>query len=80
MAKLCSAPFKYENRMKIGREILCTVLKCTQMRARVEKVDILGWTKSSWVSNYMQLQTTTDTTTSHTAINTEAPPASQPET
>ena len=27
-----------------------TVLKCTQMRARVEKVDVLGWNKSKLAS------------------------------
>ena len=46
MTKLCSAFFKYENNLKIGREKYRTVLKCTQMRARVEKVDVLGWNKS----------------------------------
>ena len=38
--------FKYENNLKIGCEKYRTVLKCTQMRARVEKVDVLGWNKS----------------------------------
>ena len=37
MTKLCSAFFKYENNLKIGWEKYRTVLKCTQMRARVEK-------------------------------------------
>ena len=46
MTKLCSAFFKYKNNLKICGENYCTVLKCTQMRARVEKVDVLGWNKS----------------------------------
>ena len=46
MTKLCSAFFKYENNMKIGWEKYRTVLKCTEMRARVEIVDVLGWNKS----------------------------------
>ena len=46
MTKLCSAFFKYKNNLKIGWEKYRTVLKCTQMRARVEKVDVLGWNKS----------------------------------
>ena len=32
--------------MKIGWEKYRTVLKCTEMRARVEIVDVLGWNKS----------------------------------
>ena len=46
MTKLCYAFFKYENKLKIYWEKQRTVLKCTQMRARVEKVDVLGWNKS----------------------------------
>ena len=45
ITKLCSALFKCGNRLKLGWENECTVLKCTQMRARVEKVDVLGWTQ-----------------------------------
>ena len=44
---LCSAFLKYEIKLKIGWEKEFTVLKCTQMRARVEKVDVLGWNKSN---------------------------------
>ena len=33
--------------MKISWEKYRTVLKCTQMRARVEIVDVLGWNKSN---------------------------------
>ena len=47
MTKLCSAVLKYENKLKIGWEKYRTVLKCTEMRARVEIVDVLGWNKSS---------------------------------
>ena len=43
---MCSALFKCENILKIGWENQCIVLKCTQMRAHVENVDVLGWTKS----------------------------------
>ena len=39
--------FKYEKKLKIGREKECTVLKCTQMRERVEKRSVLGWNKSN---------------------------------
>ena len=46
MTKLCYAFLKYENNLKIGWEKDRTVLKCTQMRARVEKGDVLGWNKS----------------------------------
>ena len=46
MTKLCYAFLKYENKIEIGWEKECTVLKCTQMRARLEKVDVLGWNKS----------------------------------
>ena len=46
MTKLCYAFLKYENNMKIGWEKYRTVLKCTQMRAREEIVDVLGWNKS----------------------------------
>ena len=51
MTKLCSAFFKYENNLKIGWEKYRTVLKCTHMRARVEKVDVLGWNKSNTCRN-----------------------------
>ena len=37
---------KNENKLKIYLEKYCTVLKCTQMRERVVKVDVLGWNKS----------------------------------
>ena len=47
LTKFCRALFKCENKLKIGRDNYCTVLKCTQLRARVEK-----WTswagKSHW--------------------------------
>ena len=33
----------------------CTVLKCTQMRARVEKVDVLGWNKSDMLHNLAEM-------------------------
>ena len=37
--------------MKINWKLVekkkCTVLKCTKMRERVEKVDVLGWNKSN---------------------------------
>ena len=46
MTKLCCTLFKCENKLKIGWENWCTVLKRTQMRSRVEKVDVLGWNKS----------------------------------
>ena len=47
MTKSCYSLFKYENKLKIGREKYCTVLKCTQMRARVEKGSVLVWNKSN---------------------------------
>ena len=46
MTKLCGEFFKCANKLKISWENQYTVLKCTQMRARVEKVDVLGWNKS----------------------------------
>ena len=46
MTKFCSALFKCVNKLKVGRENQCTFLKCTQMRARVEKLDVLGLNKS----------------------------------
>ena len=39
--------FYMKKNLKIGWEKYRTVLKCTQMRARVEKVDVLGWNKSN---------------------------------
>ena len=38
--------FSNEKKLKISWKKYCTDLKCTQMRARVEKVDVLGWNKS----------------------------------
>ena len=46
--------FKYENKLKIGWEMWCTVLKCTQMRARVEKRSVFGWNKSNRMDNIKQ--------------------------
>ena len=46
MTKLCTALYKCENKLKIDWKNQCTVLKCTQMRARVVKVDVLVWNKS----------------------------------
>ena len=37
MTTLCYAFFKYEKNWKLVEKKKCTVLKCTQMRARVEK-------------------------------------------
>ena len=51
MTKLCRALFKCENELKIGWENKCAVLKYNQMRERVEKLDVLGWTKSYVISN-----------------------------
>ena len=45
MTKLCCARFKCENRLKISWENSCTVFKCTQMRARVEK--LTSWAGTS---------------------------------
>ena len=45
MTKLYSAFLKCENKLEVDWENKCNVLKCTQMKARVEKVDILGWNK-----------------------------------
>ena len=45
-SKLCTRLFKFKNYSKIGWEICMTVLWCNQMRALVEKVDMLSWNKS----------------------------------
>ena len=51
MTKLCRALFKCENKLKIGWENSCTVLKCTKMRARVKTLDVLVWTKSNTLTH-----------------------------
>ena len=43
---MCHELFQCENWWKIGWYNWLTALGCTEMRARVEKVDILGWNKS----------------------------------
>ena len=53
---LSSVLFKYEIKLKIGWENQCAVFKCTQMRAHVEKVDFLGWNKSSGVALVIKKQ------------------------
>ena len=45
MTKMCYAFFKYENKQKIDWEKLRKVLKCTQMRACVEKW--MSWSGTS---------------------------------
>ena len=42
--------------MKIGWEKYRTVLKCTQMRACVEIVDVLGWNKSAAYVVFYQVE------------------------
>ena len=45
MTKLCSALLKCEYKLKFVEKIKAKKIDCTLMRARVEKVDVLGWTK-----------------------------------
>ena len=47
MNRLCCAFIKYEIKLKFGEEKSGEVLKYTLMRARVEKMDVLGWNKSN---------------------------------
>ena len=46
MTKLRRALFKYKNKINFGWEKYCTTLKFTQIRSRVEKGGVLGWTPS----------------------------------
>ena len=53
MTKLCCVIFKCGIELKTSWKHLCTTLKCTKMRARVEKLDVLCWTKSSYALIYV---------------------------
>ena len=43
---LCHGLFQLENERQFDRDNLLTTLQLTQMRARVERVDMLRWTLS----------------------------------